>query len=387
MIVNGHHYRTVWMEGTAGGGAVVKMINQPLIPHRFEIVDLLDHRATARAIKDMVVRGAGAIGAAAGFGMAQVALEAPADGWRAYLERGAETLRATRPTAQNLFYAVSRVLKAAMAASTLDEAREVAVGEAQAIADEDAAWCEAIGWRGVGLISRLAGEQDAADLLDPAASGVHILTHCNAGWLAFVDWGSALAPVYAAHRAGIEVFVWVDETRPRSQGARLTAWELQGEGVPHAIIADNAAGHLMQRGEVDMVIVGADRIAANGDVANKIGTYEKALCAQAHGVPFYVAAPTSTIDMDCASGDLIPIEERGEEEVLYAYGRDDRGELTRVRLAHEGARAHNPAFDVTPHSLVAAFITQRGVVAPDRLGELQTPADGALTAGVRPPSH
>jgi len=370
MIVNGRHYRTVWMESAGQHGAVVRMINQPLIPHRFEIVDLPDHQATARAIKTMVVRGAGAIGATAGFGMAQVTLEAPSADWRGYLERGAATLQATRPTAQNLFYAVRRVLKVALAAETSAEAQEAAVGEAQAIADEDAAWCEAIGRRGAGLISNLAGKREAAEASDSLAHGVRVLTHCNAGWLAFVDWGSALAPVYAAHRAGIDVFVWVDETRPRSQGARLTAWELRGEQVPHAIIADNAAGHLMQRGEVDMVIVGADRIAANGDVANKIGTYEKALCAQAHGVPFYVAAPTSTIDMECASGDLIPIEERDEKEVLYAYGRTDDGEFTRVRLAPEEARAHNPAFDVTPHSLIAAFITQKGVVAPDRLEEL-----------------
>ena len=350
MKVEGRQYRTVWIEGT-----VVKMINQHLIPHRFEVVDLIDHRETARAIRDMVVRGAGAIGATAGYGMAQVALEAPADGnWRTYLEQGAQTLRATRPTAQNLFYAVRRVSGAAQASSTLAEARQAALREAQAIADEDAAWCKAIGQHGAALIP----------------DGARVLTHCNAGWLAFVDWGSALAPVYAAHRAGKRVFVYADETRPRSQGATLTAWELQGEGVPYAIIADNAAGHLMQRGEVDLVIVGSDRIAANGDVANKIGTYEKALCARAHGIPFYVAAPTSTIDMECPSGDRIPIEERDQDEVLYAHGRDDEGRLTRVRLAPAGAQARNPAFDVTPRDLVSGIITQRGLIAPDRLAEL-----------------
>ncbi len=350
MRVEGRQYRTVWLEG-----AVVRMINQHLIPHRFEVVDLIDHRETARAIRDMVVRGAGAIGATAGYGMAQVALEAPADGnWRTYLEKGAQTLQATRPTAQNLFYAVRRVLAAAQAGSTLAEARQAALREAQAIADEDAAWCKAIGQHGAALIP----------------DGARVLTHCNAGWLAFVDWGSALAPVYAAHRAGKRVFVYADETRPRSQGATLTAWELQGEGVPYAIIADNAAGHLMQRGEVDLVIVGSDRIAANGDVANKIGTYEKALCARAHGIPFYVAAPTSTIDMECPSGDRIPIEERDQDEVLYAHGRDDEGRLTRVRLAPAGAQARNPAFDVTPRDLVSGIITQKGLIAPDRLAEL-----------------
>jgi len=350
MRVEGRQYRTVWIEG-----ALVRMINQHLIPHRFEIVDLSDHRETARAIRDMVVRGAGAIGATAGYGMAQVALEAPAGGdWRSYLEQGAQTLQATRPTAQNLFYAVRRVLAAAQAGGTLAKARQAAVREAQAIADEDAAWCEAIGQHGAALIP----------------DGARVLTHCNAGWLAFVDWGSALAPVYVAHRAGKRVFVYADETRPRSQGATLTAWELQGEGVPYAIIADNAAGHLMQRGEVDLVIVGSDRIAANGDVANKIGTYEKALCARAHGIPFYVAAPTSTIDMECPSGDRIPIEERDQDEVLYAHGRDDEGRLTRVRLAPAGAQARNPAFDVTPRDLVSGIITQRGLIAPDRLAEL-----------------
>ena len=350
MKVEGKQYRTVWLEGPA-----VRMINQHLIPHRFEIADLPDHLHTARAIRDMVVRGAGAIGATAGYGMAQVALEAPVGGdWRGFLERGAQTLEATRPTAQNLFYAVRRVLAAAQASGSLAEARQAAVREAQAIADEDASWCQAIGKHGAELI----------------ADGARVLTHCNAGWLAFVDWGSALAPIYVAHRAGKRVFVYADETRPRSQGATLTAWELQGEGVPYAIIADNAAGHLMQRGQIDLVIVGSDRIAANGDVANKIGTYEKALCAQAHGIPFYVAAPTSTIDMACPSGDHIPIEERAQDEVLYSSGRDDQGRLTRVRLAPDGAHARNPAFDVTPHALVEGIITQKGLIAPDRLAEL-----------------
>jgi len=350
MKVEGKQYRTVWLKGSA-----VRMINQHLIPHRFEIADLPDHLHTARAIRDMVVRGAGAIGATAGYGMAQVALEAPVGGdWRGFLEQGAQTLEATRPTAQNLFYAVRRVLAAAQACGSLGEARRAAVAEAQAIADEDASWCQAIGQHGAELIP----------------DGARVLTHCNAGWLAFVDWGSALAPIYVAHRAGKRVFVYADETRPRSQGATLTAWELQGEGVPYAIIADNAAGHLMQRGQIDLVIVGSDRIAANGDVANKIGTYEKALCAQAHGIPFYVAAPTSTIDMACPSGDHIPIEERAQDEVLYASGRDDQGRLTRVRLAPDGAQARNPAFDVTPHALVEGIITQKGLTAPDRLAEL-----------------
>jgi len=349
MYVNGQHYRTVWMEGTT-----VRMINQPLIPHRFEIIDLPTHRDTARAIKTMIVRGAGAIGAAAGYGMAQVALEAP-DGpdFETYLQQGAETLRNTRPTARDLFYAVECVWRAIEGAGSVTQARQAAVEEAQRLADENAAAGEAIGRYGSELIP----------------DGTRVLTHCNAGWLAFVDWGSALAPIYQAARQGKEVFVFVDETRPRCQGARLTAWELQGEGIPHAVIADNAAGYFLRRGEIDLVIVGTDRVAANGDVANKIGTYEKALCAAANQVPFYVALPLSTLDLNCPTGDDIPIEERDPDEVLTITGRDDQGRLTRVRLAHAAARARNPAFDVTPARYVTAFITERGIYKPNEIAQ------------------
>ncbi len=344
MNVDGVPYRTVWLEG-----GVVRMINQHLLPHRFAIIDLPTHRHTADAIRTMIVRGAGAIGAAAGYGMAQVALEAPEDGrWLGALESGAATLRGTRPTAVDLFYAIERVLAAAREAGSPAAGRRAAVETARRLADENAAAGEAIGRHG----ARLLGDR------------TRILTHCNAGWLAFVDWGSALAPIYAAAREGRTMFVYVDETRPRAQGARLTAWELAAEGIPFAVIADNAAGHYMWRGEVDAVIVGADRIAANGDVANKIGTYEKAVLAQANGIPFYVAAPLSTIDPACPSGDAIPIEERDEDEVLTAEGLDASGEIRRVRLAPAGARALNPAFDVTPARYVAAIITQRGVVPP-----------------------
>jgi methylthioribose-1-phosphate isomerase len=344
MQVNGVPYRTVWLEG-----GMVKMINQQLIPHRFEICTLANHYETARAISTMLVRGAGAIGASAGYGMAQVVLEAPDNiGFMDYVQHGAETLRHTRPTAQDLFYAIDRVLNAALRASSVNQARSLAVEAAEAYADENAAAGEAIGRHGAALIP----------------NGARVLTHCNAGWLAFVDWGSALAPIYMASRQGKKVSVWVDETRPRCQGASLTAWELNGEGIPHTIIADNAAGFLMRRGEVDLVIVGADRIAMNGDVANKIGTYEKAVCAAANGIPFYVAAPTSTIDPRCATGDGIPIEERSADEVLYVVGRDDNGTLTRVRMAHEGAQARNPAFDVTPARYIKAIITQEGIHQP-----------------------
>lgn len=344
MIVAGKHYRTVWLEG-----ATVRMVNQPLLPYRFEIIDLPTHRHTAEAITTMVVRGAGAIGAAAGYGMAQVAMEAP-DGrdFMAYVSEGAERLRHTRPTAHDLFYAIDRVLEAVVGAPSVAAGRLAAVEVAEHLADENAAAGKAIGEHGAALIP----------------DGARILTHCNAGWLAFVDWGSALAPIYMAHRQGKRVFVYVDETRPRGQGARLTAWELQGEGVPYVVIADNAAGYFMRRGEVDLVIVGADRVAANGDIANKIGTYEKAACAFLNGVPFYVAFPMSTLDPHCPSGEAIPIEERLADEVHYVVGQDEEGTLCRVRVTPSGAQARNPAFDVTPAEYIKAFITERGVCTP-----------------------
>jgi S-methyl-5-thioribose-1-phosphate isomerase len=345
MRVEGKEYRTIWMQD-----GVVHTINQPLIPHRFQIVQLHDHRQTANAIKTMVLRGAGAIGAAAGFGMAQVFLEAPAGEpqRRAYIEQGYQALRSTRPTAQDLFYALERVRSAAAGITDSASAARRAVEEANRLADENA------------QAGRMIGEHGGKLIRD----GDCVLTHCNAGWLAFVDWGSALAPVYNAHRAGKRVSVIADETRPRCQGANLTAWELAQEGVPVRVIADNAAGLLMRRGQVNLVITGADRIAANGDVANKIGTYEKALCAKANAVPFYVAAPLSTFDRNCPDGQAIPIEERSPDEVLYAYGRNDKGEFTRVRIAPEGVSACNPAFDVTPAELITGIITEKGIIQP-----------------------
>lgn len=352
MIVSGKPYRTVWLEG-----ATVRMINQLLLPHFFEIVDLANYHATAQAIREMVIRGAGAIGAAAGFGMAQVALEAPdSREFMNSVKQGADTIRKTRPTAQNLFYAVNRVLAAIEKADSVKAVRQVAVEQAQAIADEDAAFCEAIGRIGADLI------QD----------GTRMMTHCNAGWLAFVDWGTALAPVYAAKRQGKRIFVFADETRPRGQGASLTSWELLNEGIEHAIIADNASGYMMRRGEINLIIVGSDRIAANGDVANKIGTYEKAVVAHELGIPFYVAAPTSTLDPQCPSGDAIPIEERSQDEVLYVHGLQDDGRFGRVRVAPAGAKARNPAFDVTPAKYIRGIITQNGIFEPARIMEART---------------
>jgi len=348
MEVDGKHYRTIWMEGR-----VVRTINQPLLPHRFEIVDLQSYEETAGAITSMLLRGAGAIGAAGGFGMAQAVLSAPDDGAMEYVDKAAEVLRNTRPTAQDLFYAIDRVW-GAVKSLPRGKMNEAAVAEANAIADEYVEAGASIGRLG-------------ADLIE---DGCRILTHCNAGWLAFVDWGSALAGVYAAKRQGKKVFVYVDETRPRCQGARLTAWELCGEQIPHAIIADNAAGHYMRTGQVDMVIVGSDRIAANGDVANKIGTYEKAVLAKENGIQFYVAAPTSTIDMNCPNGGDIPIEERDDAEVLCMFGKTDGGAMTKVRVAPEGSAARNPAFDVTPARYVTAIITERRMVKPGELRAL-----------------
>lgn len=342
MKVLGRHYRTVWLEGS-----VVKLINQPLIPHKFEIVAMEGHRATARAIKDMIVRGAGAIGATGAYGMAQVALEAPADQFEEHILMGAYTLRDTRPTAQNLFYAIDKVLgEIEKSMADPKTAKEEAVAMAHQIADEDVAACKQIGEYGEQLIR----------------DGSAISTHCNAGWLAFVDWGSALSPIYLAARKGKKVFVYVDETRPRSQGSRLTAWELGQEGVPHAIIADNATGYFMKSGKIDLVIVGADRIAANGDVANKIGTYSSAVVAKENGIPFYVAAPTSTIDLKCPSGEQIPIEERTPDEVLYAWGWSDEGLFERVRVSPSGSKAKNPAFDVTSASYITNIITEKGII-------------------------
>ncbi|MBI3087339.1 MAG: S-methyl-5-thioribose-1-phosphate isomerase [Candidatus Omnitrophica bacterium] len=343
MLVNGKAYRTVWMEQGA-----VKLIDQHQLPHRFEVATLVGFRDTAEAIKTMLVRGAGAIGAAAGYAMAQAVLEAPASGFADFVKGAAEHIRSTRPTAHDLFFAVDQVLDASLKASTPEAAREAAVKTATVLADENARAGERIGEHGVRLLK----------------SGTRILTHCNAGWLAFVDWGSALAPVYMAQRQGVEVFVYVTETRPRSQGAKLTAWELGQAGIPHAIIADTAAGFFFQQRMIDCVIVGADRIAANGDVANKIGTFTLAVLARHHGVPFYVAAPRSTFDLRTPDGAAIRIEERSEDEVLWVSGRSRQGALEQVRIAPEGSPARNPAFDRTPASLVTRFITDGGVFEP-----------------------
>ena len=349
MRVNGQPYRSVWMEGRA-----VKMIDQRLLPHRFDILDCPTHRDTAQAIANMTIRGAGAIGAAAGYAMAQAALEAPDARFHAYIEEAAQTIRRTRPTARDLFYAVEHVL-GAMERLDVKQARVSAVQRAQEVADENARAGEQIGRVGLSLLR----------------PGMRLLTHCNAGWLAFADWGSALAPIYQAHRSGMKLFVYATETRPRSQGAKLTAWELAQEGVPHALIADTAAGRLFQQGEIDAVFVGADRIAANGDVANKIGTYTLAVLARHHDVPFYVAAPRSTFDAATPTGRDIPIEERSPEEVTWVWGVTEKSAFTRVRIASEATPAKNPAFDVTPAALVSRFITDGGLFEASPQGVAQ----------------
>ena len=373
MKVGGEHFRTIWLHPT--NERVVQLIDQRFLPHQFVIEDISTVAQMATAIRDMHVRGAGLIGASAGYGMYLAVLEAglsqtggiSAEEFDAHLADAAAQLKATRPTAVNLTWAIEKVLNA-IAGSEPDLQKnvqkkiEIALRTATAIAEQDAEHCRMIGQHGLNLIEEIAREKNGKQ--------INILTHCNAGWLAFVDYGSALAPVYAAHDRGLPVHVWVDETRPRSQGSKLTAWELGQHGVPHTIIADSAGGHLMQHGEVDLVIVGSDRTTCTGDVANKIGTYLKALAAQDNGVPFYVALPSSSFDWTIRDGSEIPIEERGAEELKYAEGWRD-GKTVEVRVAPEESPAANYGFDVTPRRLVTGLITERGVCKADEKSILE----------------
>ena len=346
MLVQGTPYRTVWMPDAA----TVRIIDQRRLPWAFEVADLRTVAEVAAAIKDMAVRGAGCIGATAAYGMVLAAREAqtPAD-----LAQLAQALTATRPTAVNLAWAVKRQL-AAINKVGFDFRVEVTQQTAERVADEDAAACEAIGKHGLRLLEELATERPGRPL--------NILTHCNAGWLAFVDHGSATGPIYAAQAAGIPIHVWVDETRPRAQGARLTAWELAQQGVPHTVIADNTGGHLMQHGQVDLVITGADRVTRAGDAANKIGTYLKALAAKDNAVPFYVALPSSTFDWDIRDGVReIAIEQRGGEELSHAEGVDKEGREVMIRTVPAESPVANYGFDVTPARLITGLISERGV--------------------------
>lgn len=348
MKIQGQAYRTIWL---AQDGWRVCVIDQTRLPFRFETVTLSSAEAAAEAIRVMVVRGAPLIGATAAYG---VALSMRVDASDTALEAALALLGATRPTAVNLHWALGR-MRERLAGLPPEDRTAAAYAEAAAICDEDVALCRAIGEHGLEVIRDIAAQR-------PSGTAVNILTHCNAGWLATVDWGTALAPIYLAHDAGIPVHIWVDETRPRNQGAALTAFELGAHGVPHTVIADNAGGHLMQQGQVDMVIVGTDRTTATGDVANKIGTYLKALAAHDNGVPFYVALPSPTIDWSLSDGLRdIPIEERSAREVTHLAGLAEDGEVRSFRLLAPGSNAANPAFDVTPARLVTGLITERGV--------------------------
>lgn len=351
MRISGTHYRTIWP--TAAG--TIRVIDQSRLPFEFATIDLDTLDDVAQAIRTMVVRGAPLIGAAAAYGIA-IALRSDASDAR--LEEAVRVLRATRPTAVNLAWALAR-MRGALLGVAPGERAEAAFREAAEICDADVEQCRAIGGHGLGIIRGLA---------QAARRRVNILTHCNAGWLACVDWGTALSPIYMAHDAGIEVHIWVDETRPRNQGAALTAFELGAHAVPHTVIADNLGGHLMQRGQVDMVIVGSDRVTAAGDVCNKVGTYLKALAAHDNGVPFYAAQPLSTIDWSLDGGGDIPIEERPASELTHITGRGASGAIETVRVVPEGSPALNLAFDVTPARLVTALITERGVCPASHAG-------------------
>ncbi|MEZ5785710.1 MAG: S-methyl-5-thioribose-1-phosphate isomerase [Xanthobacteraceae bacterium] len=352
MKVAGKPMRTIWLDAD---GRSVDVIDQTRLPHRLAVLHLTSVDDMADAIRTMVVRGAPLIGVAAAFGVYLALAADPSDD---ALDHACETLAATRPTAVNLRWALD-----AMAAAVRDRPRAAraaaALARAQAIADEDVALCSAMGRHGLALIDAIAQRK--------RGSRVNVLTHCNAGWLAAVDIGTATAPIYAAHDAGVPIHVYADETRPRNQGAALTAWELQQHGVPCTVIVDNAGGHLMQHGRVDLVIVGADRVTARGDVCNKIGTYLKALAAHDSDLPFYVAVPSPTIDFAMINGLAeIPIEERGAEEVTHLTGETTDGRIETVRIVPKGTEVANFGFDVTPARLVTGLITERGVIAPTR---------------------
>ena len=347
MKIHGKHYRSVWPIGEDAFG----IIDQTKLPHEFATLTLRNAEAAAHAIVTMQTRGAPLIGAVAAYGLALAMRE---DGSDESLSKIHDMLAETRPTAINLRWALKRMCDALRNRPRAERAA-LAWREAAAIADEDVAMSQAIGLNGLKIIREIAARKLGQKL--------NILTHCNAGWLATVDYGTALAPIYLAHDEGTELHVWVDETRPRNQGASLTAFELGGHGVAHTILADNAGGHYMQQGEVDMVIVGTDRVTANGDVANKIGTYLKALAAKDNDVPFYVALPSSTIDWTIAEGRDIPIEERSADEVLKMTGRMADGTMAIMDIAAPGSGAANPGFDVTPARLVTGLITERGTCA------------------------
>jgi methylthioribose-1-phosphate isomerase len=373
MKIQGQHYRTIWLHPDdpdliGAGERVVQIIDQRHLPHRFVIADLRSLEDFEFAIREMLVRGAPLIGSAAAYGMYVAALQFSASqNFEEKMREAAARLKATRPTAVNLAYAVDRVLAEMASGNTITEQTQLALQTAHDITEESVAHCKSIGEHGLKLIEaihqRKLQQPPQSAIRNPKSEIVNILTHCNAGWLACIDHGTATAPIYAAHDRGIPVHVWVDETRPRNQGASLTAFELAEHGVPHTVIADNTGGHLMQHGLVDMVIVGTDRTTRTGDVANKIGTYLKALAAADNGVPFYVGVPSSSIDWRLRNGLTdIPIEQRDAREVHFISGLDEKtGEVREVRLTPAASPAANYAFDVTPARLVTGLITERGV--------------------------
>jgi len=362
MKIADRSYRTIWL---AEDGWRVSIIDQTRLPFEFAVVDLATVDEAAHAIRAMLVRGAPLIGATAAFGMALAMRADPSD---AHLTSASALLRATRPTAVNLMWALDE-MNAHLAPVPPAERAAAAYRHAVQIAENDVAQCRAIGEHGAKIISRIWEAHQRVDhRVGHRLERLNILTHCNAGWLACVDWGTALAPIYAAHDAGIPVHVWVDETRPRNQGASLTAYELGAHGVPHTVIADNTGGHLMQQDRVHMVIVGSDRTTAHGDVCNKVGTYLKALAAYDNGVPFYVALPSTTIDWTLKSGEDIPIEERDAREVTHITGRMADGKVDAVQIVPDGSPALNVAFDVTPSRFVTGLITERGVCPASREG-------------------
>jgi methylthioribose-1-phosphate isomerase len=352
MRVNGHDFRSIWLDDD---GLRVAVIDQTRLPHEFVTRALATADDAARAIRDMWVRGAPLIGATAAYGIALAMNEDASDG---NLHAACDFIAAARPTAINLAWAIGQT-RDLLDPLPPSERLEAAYAAAAALADEDVAINSAIGDRGLKIFREIAARK-------PAGEPLNILTHCNAGWLATVDWGTATSPIYKAHDSGVKLHVYVSETRPRNQGASLTAWELANHGVPHTLVVDNSGGHLMQRGMVDLVITGTDRVTANGDVCNKIGTYLKALAARDNGVPFYVAAPSPSIDFNLADGADIPIETRGAAEVTHISGRTDDGRIETVRISPEQSPALNHGFDVTPARLVTGLLTERGLVGADR---------------------
>jgi methylthioribose-1-phosphate isomerase len=359
MNINGIPHRTIWLTENENRAATVKTLDQRKMPHFFDFVDLKTSSEVVVAITEMWLRGAPLIGAAAALGIylatTEVAKNDP--NWLNEIKKIAEKIRLSRPTAVNLNWAVERQLGILAKAQTLEEAIQFTRQNALDIIEEDVEICEKIGIHGLSIIEAISNQKQGET--------VHILTHCNAGWLACVDWGTATAPIYQAFNKGIKIHVWVDETRPRHQGG-LTAWELGRHGVPHTIIPDNAGGHLMQHGMVDMCIVGTDRVTRNGDTANKIGTYLKALAAHDNNIPFYVALPSTTMDFTMQTGAEIPIETRSEREVKYAQGLHE-GTLKEVLLTPETSPALNYGFDVTPEKYITAFITEKGICKSSEL--------------------